>query len=146
PYMSPEATRDARTVTPASDVYSLGATLYELLTGSPPFRAPDRPSLMKAIREDPPVRPRRVQPDVSRRIERICLKCLEKDPRDRYPTALALAQALRGYLLEVRYARHMVGMGSLIMIFGPLMFLLNAAVFLLTLAFTPATAGYLEPI
>jgi predicted Ser/Thr protein kinase len=146
PYMSPEQTQDSRTVTAASDVYSLGATLYELLTGSPPFRAPDRLRLVKAIREDPPVRPRRVQPDVSRQIERICLRCLEKDPRDRYPTALALAQALRAYLLDVHHARHLVGMGSLFIIFSLLMFLLNAAVYLLTWAFTPATAGYLEPV
>jgi hypothetical protein len=145
-YMSPEQTRDSRAVTPASDVYSLGATLYDLLTGSPPFRAPDAPRLMNAVREDPPVHPRRVRPDVSRRIERVCLKCLEKDPGKRYPTAEALAKALRDYLLDVRHARHMIGMGSLFLILAPLMLLLNAAVYLLTLAFTPETAGTLEPV
>jgi serine/threonine-protein kinase len=146
PYMSPEQTRDAQTVTPVSDVYSLGATLYELLTGAPPFRAPDVPRLMNAIRDDPPVRPRRVRPDVSRRIERICLKCLEKDPGERYPMAAALAQVLRGYLLDVRHARNMIGMGSLYLFLALLVFLLNAAVYLLTLGLTPETAATREPV
>lgn len=78
---------------------------------------------------------------------RTCVaSCLEKDPRKRYPTAEALARALRDYLLDVRHAKHVIGMGSHYLLLAPLMFLLNAAVYLLTLVFTPATGGYIEPV
>jgi serine/threonine-protein kinase len=148
-YMSPEQTQNADRVTAASDVYSLGATLYDLLTGKPPFRpeASQAPvELLRRIREEPPVPPRRLRPDVSRDIDRICLRCLHKDPEARYPSALALAQELRRYLLQVRYARHLIGMGTLFIVLGPLMLLLNTAVFLLTQWFAVSGAAWLEPI
>jgi hypothetical protein len=148
-YMSPEQTLDADRVTPASDVYSLGATLYDLLTGKPPIRPEPSKSpaeLLRRIREEPPVPPRQVRPDVSRDIERICLRCLHKEPDQRYPSAWSLAQDLRRYLLQVRYARHFIGMGTLFIVLGPLMLLLNTAVFLLTQWFAVSGTAWLEPV
>jgi serine/threonine protein kinase len=131
PYMSPEQTWDPDRVTEASDVYSLGATLYELLTGRPPFTGQSRTELLERIRKENPAPPRQHRRDVNRRIEAICLKCLHKDPAHRYPTALQFAQALRHYLQEVRYARNFTSMGTLFLGLGPVVFLLNFAVYLL---------------
>src|SRR5262249_9767741 len=98
-YMPPEqaAGRHAD-VGPASDVYSLGAMLYELLTGRPPFRgASVMTTLCEVIQTDPPA-PRRLKADVPLDLETICRKCLEKAPSARYPTARALAEELDRFL------------------------------------------------
>jgi hypothetical protein len=131
PYMSPEQTHDADRVTEASDVYSLGATLYELLTGSPPFEGRSRKELVEKIRTEEPVPPRQRRRNVNPRIEQICLKCLRKDPAQRYPTALELAQELRRFLHEVRYARNFTSMGTLLLGLGPVVLLVNLAVYFL---------------
>jgi predicted Ser/Thr protein kinase len=131
PYMSPEQTHDADQATEASDVYSLGATLYELLTGGPPFVAKSRAELVDRIREEEPAPPRANGRDVNPRIAAICLKCLQKDPAKRYPTALEFAQALRRYQVEVQYARHFTSMGTFLLGLGPVVLLINLAVFLL---------------
>jgi tetratricopeptide (TPR) repeat protein len=98
-YMSPEqAAGRLDEVGPASDIYSLGAILYELLTGQPPFRKESDVATLQAVQLEEPVAPRRIRPEIPRDLEAVCLKCLEK-PRDRrYPSATALAADLDRYL------------------------------------------------
>jgi serine/threonine-protein kinase len=93
-YMPPEQARGERELTPAADVYSLGATFFALLTGRPPFAGQSfQETLNKVLEEDPP-RLRTERPDVAGDLEAVCLKCLEKDPARRYATAQALADDL----------------------------------------------------
>ena len=79
-YMSPEQTREAAHVTPASDVYSLGATLYALLTGRPPFAAAHIADILYQVRNHDPAPPRALNPAVPRDLETVALKCLSKEP------------------------------------------------------------------
>ncbi len=98
PYMSPEQTVDSGNVTAASDVYSLGATLYHLLTGRPPFMAAGTLETLRQVLYDDVVPPRQLNPAIDRDLETICLKCLEKDPRQRYATAAELEEELGRFL------------------------------------------------
>jgi hypothetical protein len=93
-YMSPEQAGGTRELTPAADVYSLGATLYALLTGRPPFVGRDLPQTIARVMNDEPRPPRAVRREIPRDLEAVCLKCLEKDPSRRYATAQALADDL----------------------------------------------------
>ena len=97
-YMAPEqAEGRLAEVDPQSDVYSTGACLYELLTGRPPFEAPTVMATLRQVLEDPPVPPRRLNPKIHRDVETICLKCLEKNKRNRYSSALQLAEDIRRF-------------------------------------------------
>jgi WD40 repeat protein/serine/threonine protein kinase len=97
-YMPPEqAAGRATDVGPHSDVYSLGAVLYRILTGRPPFQAADVAETLRQVREQEPLPPRRLNSGVPRELETICLKCLEKNPSRRYPSAASLANELQRF-------------------------------------------------
>jgi serine/threonine-protein kinase len=98
-YMAPEqAAGKIKDIGPATDVHALGAILYELLTGRPPFHGDSPLETVMKVLDNEPDHLRLYNRDVNPSLEAICLKCLEKTPRDRYPTAQALADDLRRYL------------------------------------------------
>jgi WD40 repeat protein len=97
-YMAPEqAGGQSRQAGPAADIYALGAVLYELLTGRPPFRGATAMETLEQVKGSEPVPPSRLVPKLARDIETICLRCLHKEPTRRYENASALSEDLRRF-------------------------------------------------
>jgi predicted Ser/Thr protein kinase len=131
-YMPPEQVRGPAGLTTAADVYALGAILYECLTGRPPFQAATPLDTLLEVLEREPIPPRTLQPQTDRDLELICLKCLAKDPQQRYASAEALASELERWLtgepLQVRppslakvlrfWLRHNFGAAGWIVVIG----------------------------
>ena len=97
-YMAPEQLADSKNVGPASDIYGLGATLYECLTGKKPFEADSFVELYDEVRHRMPKAPRAVRPGVDPALDAICMRCLQKNPKDRYVSAREVAEDFAHFL------------------------------------------------
>ena len=97
-YMAPEQAAGRKNLTVAADVYSLGVILYERLTGQTPFTGENVVTILRQARESEPPRPSSIRPGLDRDLETVVLKCLEKEPGQRYPSAEALADDLDRWL------------------------------------------------
>jgi WD40 repeat protein len=146
PYMSPEQVQDSARVTPVSDVYSLGATLYDLVTGRPPFQAATVMETFGLVCHEEPVPPRQLNPGIDRDLQTIVLHCLHKEPPRRYRSAEELADDLGRYLRGEPIRARPVGPAGRLWRWcrrNPVLAGLTAAVVLLTVATLVAVSiGY----
>jgi len=106
-------------VGPAADIFALGAVLYEMLVGRPPFKGDSFSDTERRLISEEPTRPSRVNAKVPRDLETICLKCLEKDPKDRYATAGELAADLQRFLQHEPIRARPISPGERGMRWGP---------------------------
>ncbi len=113
-YMSPEQATGKKELTAAADTYSLGAILYEMLTGHPPFQASHPVDTLLMVLEQDAIPPRQLNPSLDRDIEMICLKCLQKPPGLRYASAKSLADDLDSYLAGEAVSTRPSGLGYVV--------------------------------
>ncbi|MGZ0173943.1 MAG: serine/threonine protein kinase, partial [Planctomycetales bacterium] len=97
-YMSPEQAQSTESVTTAADIYAIGAIMYELLTGRPPHKGATAFETVMSVRNSTPPTPRKLNPQVDSELELVCLKCIERNPENRYSSAAALASDLENWL------------------------------------------------
>lgn len=117
PYMAPEQVRgQTHLLDGRADIWGLGAVLYELLTGGRPFRAKSREDLCRLVLEQEPKRPRQIDGSIPRELERICLKCLEKEAADRYAEAADLANDLGKWKPRFLIRRTLLSAGVLFVV------------------------------
>ena len=95
-YMSPEQATGERELDARSDIYALGCVLYEMLTGEPPFTGPTAQAIVAKVITEKPAPPSRLRKEVPSYLDSAVLKALQKNPRDRFPTAAALQAAIEG--------------------------------------------------
>ena len=147
-YMSPEQAKDTSQVTESSDIYSLGATLYCLITGRPPFQAATGVETLRQVMDQPPVSPRQLNPSIDRDLETITVKCLEKEVSKRYLTAGELAGDLRRYLNHQPIYARPIGLAGRTWRWcrrnPAVATLLSLATMFLLLALATATVGYIK--